>query len=711
MSLPQANDFFAFLNKSAEELASSERETILDNFKDGSGIRQSFSHTDGLEDGMFQNLLEELLRSVKNCLTRPTLRHLTAFTKRPRETQSFPEVVITLLEREATAIRRKWEGMLGVPNSPDRPFEIKAQLLMTIAKESAAVFNEEEDTMLLEEIVTSGGVKVGVCSRIELSGLWPLTKASKINSYHSVELALPVESWRNYKSAEINSKEVYDHLLAEVELGFMRLFDADKDVCHALTKLALIPKSGDNGFRIIDDYLRSGVNSAIVENNNELETVCLPSIKEIAFLINESAVVNKEILFLELDIKSAFRHVPLSREDASFCVVECENQKFIHNRLPFGLMTSPVIWSRVAGVVLRLMKRVFYCVDLSSRRVLNRPRRFEDFLNPLALYVDDLGSPVSKRDFGVSLIIILLLWRIFNFEIAWKKLKCGVMGRMLGFNIDVGRKLISLPDEKLEETLFMLDQILGMKEVESPSVCLKFLQSLLGRLARAATILANIKPFLSVAYATCAHGETQKYQKVSVGKKLLIQFQHVRLVLEQHRTKAVNMADIVGVCSWQQKYWCLICTDASISGFGFVGMSNQGKWYGYGTWSDYLAQEFKCSDICFLELLTVLIALMSSTRSNDQDTLVFSDNTSTVISINKRYSGTPRMMKLLNRGVSLGLSLQNIKATHLRGDQNWLPDKLSRGEIPVSLEGVADPVDRQKIASAMLMLDPCSNLL
>jgi hypothetical protein len=102
---------------------------------------------------------------------------------------------------------------LGVNCSENQSFVIKNQLLKEVAVITANFFEEEEDLGLLTEIEERGGVRTGVSSEIHVTGFWPRTRAAKLNNQEFIALTLPSKSWRNYQSADLNSKDLYDHLI------------------------------------------------------------------------------------------------------------------------------------------------------------------------------------------------------------------------------------------------------------------------------------------------------------------------------------------------------------------------------------------------------------------------------------------------------------------------------------------------------------------
>ncbi len=181
-----------------------------------------------------------------------------------------------------------------------------------------------------------------------------------------------------------------------------------------------------------------------------------------------------------------------------------------------------------------------------------------------------------------------------------------------------------------------------------------------------------------------------------MGKKLLRQLRIVRKFLSGDKVPAVGFEDLLGPASWRGTCPIIVASDASISGFGFVGCDNSRgcKWFGNELWTNiFPSKTFTCSDICVLELLAAVVAVGCCKNPENRPILVLSDNTATVNAVNKRFSSAEKMMTVLENFIAHGASLRGVQSAHVEGKLNWLPDILSRGaEPPIGLTRVATKV-------------------
>ncbi|KAF4700900.1 hypothetical protein FOZ62_018430, partial [Perkinsus olseni] len=173
--------------------------------------------------------------------------------------------------------------------------------------------NEREDLPICDEI--SKGCNIGIREPVKASGLWPADKGPKYTGY---ELALwAADSWKNYKSCEEAVEQVRDSLDKEVSMGHMTILSkpAPDSVC---TKIACVVKPSGK-LRLIDDLRRSGVNERV----HCEETICLPGLRSAAYLVQQlskTATVDDPLVWIEADIASAFRHLPVNKFDRKFLV-------------------------------------------------------------------------------------------------------------------------------------------------------------------------------------------------------------------------------------------------------------------------------------------------------------------------------------------------------------------------------------------------------
>ncbi|KAF4699995.1 hypothetical protein FOZ63_008620, partial [Perkinsus olseni] len=228
---------------------------------------------------------------------------------------------------------------------------------------------QEEDVALLDEILQHGGVNIGIESPVHESGWWPTTSDSHEPENNEGLSYFASDSWRNYCSAELLEESLMEYHDSEVAKGFMEDLPC-LPPGGIVSRIAAIEKK-NGGVRVIDDLRRSEVNSRVCTE----ETIQLPGASTTALIlqrIHEAMTTGPgyrrgDIVCIETDVASAFRHIPIRPADRKYCV-NCINtpsgpRLLAHKRLPFGLRSSPLLWVRPCASEARLAKRIFAKCD------------------------------------------------------------------------------------------------------------------------------------------------------------------------------------------------------------------------------------------------------------------------------------------------------------------------------------------------------------
>ena len=305
------------------------------------------------------------------------------------------------------------------------------------------------DRLFVEYVIQ--GLELGF--RIGFDGMHPLRSAS-----------------RNMASAYAAPQVVSDYLQAEVALG--RILGPLSRPLNGLvvSKFGVIPKKHQVGkWRLILDLSSpegASVNDGI---SKDLCSVKYPYFDQAAKLIMEAGV---GALLSKIDIKHAYRIVPVHPEDWTLLGMQWQGQYFMDTHLPFGLRSAPKIFTAVADSLQWI---------LIQQGVPTNIHYLDDFL-----FIEKLGTQSTALTHACALMGIL------GVPTAPHKVE-GPSTRLtfLGIELDTTTLTARLPEDKLHRLTATLQAWGDRKQ------CLKQeLLSLIGVLQHASAVVRFGRAFL-----------------------------------------------------------------------------------------------------------------------------------------------------------------------------------------------------------------------
>lgn len=345
----------SFYNTTAYTSRGNWKDEVFERLSDGSSRPEYctwFKNPSSDSPRVIQELQDALEAAVSDVLTPSILEQLSTWSQLSRSAQGercpFHEPILSVaLHKNAEELALSFASILGGSAVRSPACNIRARLtrdLLTAISQPGI----PEDLSICDEI--QHGCNIGYRRPIRATGLWPKDKGPKHFGF-----GLSYEDgqvWRNYQSADNVADLVQATLDDEVDKGRMEKIPMAPDGA-VITKLACVPKPNGK-VRLIDDLRRSGVNEKIRCE----ETICLPGIASAAFLVQQQKrrSPNEELVWIETDIASAFRHIPVHVDDRKFLCNHVGQWYFQHLRLPFGLRSSPLLWCRYFGCVHRVLK-------------------------------------------------------------------------------------------------------------------------------------------------------------------------------------------------------------------------------------------------------------------------------------------------------------------------------------------------------------------
>ena len=462
-----------------------------------------------------------------------------------------------------------------------------------------------------------------------------------------------VASRRNMPSVNNQQAAIDEYIGAEVRAGRI-LGPFSREAIEGLhtNRMGLVPKGHIPGrWRIITDLSfpkGSSVNDGICAD------LCSLKYTSVSIVAGAAMQLGRGALLAKLDIKSAYRLVPVHPEDRHLLGVEWKTQCYVDGMLPFGLRSAPKIFTAVADALEWILRQ---------RGVSYLDHYLDDFVT--------FGPPASEVC-GDNLRKIVATCQELGVPLAMEKLEGPTHClTFLGIEIDTQAGVLRLPTDKLSR----LKQETRRWAIRR-SCRRRQLESLIGTLHHACQVIRPGRTFmrrmidlLRIPCASRAH-------------------HHIRL-------NAGFRADLL----WWHTFagsWngVAIVPDPTLETVT-VTSDASGSW-GCGAWSDKSwfqwqwppeAQELHIS---FKELFAGLLACVAwGARWKGRKVRWQCDNQAAVHAARSRTCRDQAMMHLIRGLVFFEARFSfELVATYLPGRENSLADDLSRDRLSVFLSKV-----------------------
>ena len=290
---------------------------------------------------------------------------------------------------------------------------------------------------------------------------------------YSLDRSLLRSRKANHPSACCNRKVVDERIAAEVAEGrFLGPIPHQLLPVVHTSPLGLVPKAHhSNKWRMICDLsspLGVSVNDGI---SSDLCSLHYAKVDDAVDIIRQ---LGRGAQLVKLDIKDAYRIVPVHPADYHLLGIEWRGNTYIDRALPFGLRSAPKIFNAIAD---------FMAWVLSCHGVRYQLHYLDDFLL--------LGAPDSRQGEEFLTTTLRTLARL-GIPVATHKTEGPASSLVfLGILIDSIRFELWLPAEKLgrlQETI--------QRWTRRRSCTKQELESLLGHLSHAATVIPQGRVFL-----------------------------------------------------------------------------------------------------------------------------------------------------------------------------------------------------------------------
>ena len=456
-----------------------------------------------------------------------------------------------------------------------------------------------------------------------------------------------LHSARKNLQGAILHPEVVDAYIKD-ELALNRVFGPySRHQCPfvQISRFGVIPKSHQpNKWRLIIDLSHPQGHSI---NDYIPKPLCSLSYITVDDAINAIMRFGPHTLLAKVDIKSAFRLLPIHPADRNLLAMKWDNKIYIDGCLPFGLRSAPKLFNILADLL----------CWIAQQHGISQPLHYlDDFLL--------IGPPYSP-ECQQNLNTFIQLCTNLGVPLASEKIEGPSTSlTFLGITLDTANMEIRLPQDKLLRIKASLTKWIGKKTATKRQIL-----SLVGLLQHATKVIRCGRTFVARMYATAA-----KVKQLHFFTRLNKEFQsdvawwHTFI----HCWNGLSILHNFQAPS----HTVTIQTDAS--GSWGCGAFMSGQWIQWNWSTKWLSQ-----GIMAKELVPILLScIIWGPQLSKQSVLILCDNLSLVNAINKGASKDTLVMHLL-RCLWFFTAYFDIilTADHIPGACNTTADELSRNNM------------------------------
>ena len=449
---------------------------------------------------------------------------------------------------------------------------------------------------------------------------------------------------KNMHSALLHKEVVDKYLLEEMqEKHVVGPFYPSEVRQVQVNRFGVIPKGHQsNKWRLIIDL--SHPTGASVNDGIHKQLATMEYIK-IDDAIQQVLCLGPGTLLAKIDIKSAFRLIPVHPADRHLLAMEWRGGIYIDTCLPFGLRSAPKLFNILADLLEWIL-----C---------------EQGVPYLLHYLDDyltMGPPNSPMC-NQNLQCLFEVCGMLGIPLAVEKVEGpSPVLEFLGICIDTVNMVIRLPEEKLRRTALVVQRWLHRRNATKREIL-----SLVGVLQHAAKVVRPGRTFVSHMYGVAAAvDEMDFYTRLNVEFRSDLYWWHLFL------------GNWNGICFLPLPSLPAFTIQTDASGAWGCGGYLAGEWFQFA-WD----QEWIAETIMAKELVPIVISCaIWGPQLYRQQVLFQCDNTGVVAAVQKGSAKEPTVTQLL-RVLWFFVAYYNIHVTieHIPGAHNTTADMLSRNII------------------------------
>ena len=447
------------------------------------------------------------------------------------------------------------------------------------------------------------------------------------------------------ESARFHADVVDEYLQNEIELGRVAGPFPPTAVHNGhISRFGVIPKHHQtNKWRLIVDLSYPTGHSI---NDGISSPLCSLHYVTVDDAVSQILSLGRGCLLAKIDIKSAFRLLPVHPADRHLLLMKWDNKIFIDTCLPFGLRSAPKLFNVLADLLEWIaraegVQHILHYLD--DFLILGDPTSStcQQALNTMTRICQDLGVPLAiEKVEGPSTTL-----------------------PFLGIILDTTAMEARLPQDKLERMCTSISTWLKKKKATKREIL-----SLVGLLQHATKVVHSGRPFLSRMYATAA-----KVRELDYYTRLNRDF---RSDLHWWNTFLIGWNGLSLLRSSSVAPQFHIQTDAS--GSWGCGAYFQGQWFQL-PWD----QAWFSANIMAKELVPIILSTaVWGPQIQGSQVHYQCDNSSVVAALSKGSAKETVVMQLL-RCLWFFIAHYDIHISceHIAGSKNIAADHLSRNNL------------------------------
>ena len=341
----------------------------------------------------------------------------------------------------------------------------------------------------------------------------------------------------NMRSALEHPEVVRDYLTKECAEGrIFGPFIINQFSQVHVSRFGVIPKGNSGKWRLILDLSSPEGQSVNDGINPEWCSLSYVSVDDAVPVIRH---LGQNTLLTKVDIKSAYRMVPVHPDDRLLLGMQWENNLYVDGTLPFGLRSAPRIFTAIADA-------------------LEWRARFEGTEHILH-YLDDflIMAPAGSPQCNLNLTRLLALFDRLHVPVASDKVEGpSTCLKFLGIEIDTQQMCLQLLQDKLVALKELVTSWLGKK-----SCSVRDLHSLVGKLQHACKVVQPGRTFLQRMFELLK-GRPKKQHMIRLNTAFRSDLMWWYIFLEAWNGIGIVQRCIEGKsihrCFWQRGLWGLV---------------------------------------------------------------------------------------------------------------------------------------------------------
>ena len=415
----------------------------------------------------------------------------------------------------------------------------------------------------------------------------------------------------NLEGAQQHPDVVSDYLHSEVVMGRVVGPFSPRAIPHVhISRFGVIPKGHMGKWRLIVDLSHPKDHSI---NDGISKPLCSLKYVTIDDAIKEIIQLGQGALLAKIDIKSAFRLLPVHPADRNMLGMRWNDGVYIDTCLPFGLRSAPKLFNILADMLAWIAKQngVSFVIHY-----------LDDFLT-----MGPPSSPTCQR----NLDILTQICNYLGVPLAFEKVEGpSTVLSFLGIVLDTTRMEARLPEDKLTRLKNEVSQWINRTDARKREIL-----SLVGSLQHATKVVRYGRAFVSRMYATAP-----KLRELHFHTRLNVEFRSDLCWWHTFLTDWNGLS----LLRWDDNEWTpnySIQTDAS----GVWGCASywNGQWFQWAwppSWTHL--------NIMVKELVPIVLSCGVWGRYLSGRRVLFEcDNSSVVSAVNKHYTREQNAMHLL----------------------------------------------------------------